>query len=412
MIRFLHVADIHFGVENYGKIDQTTGMHTRLLDFARALHFCIDAAIEQNVDFFLFAGDAYKTHNPTQTQQKLLLECFLRLHEAHIPAVLIVGNHDIPVTFGKIHALDIFKQLPLRSFHVIAKPTSFLLSTKSGPVQIVGIPWPSKSTVSLAQQHSTSFEATDYISSRLASLISHYAQQLDTKIPAVLAGHLTVSSGIFSGSERSAIHGLDPILLPSQLALEPFDYVALGHLHRHQQLSSSSIPIVYAGSIERIDFGERADTKGCCLVSIAQKGGTQYEFIKTPTRNFVQIDHVLLDNGISLTDQLIARIKQEQIENAIVKIIYRVPETTSDTIDFTQVQRACASAHDLATVIPVFQETKRQRRTSQIQEGMSLELLLKLYFENKQEYRTQSNQLVMQSLLLAQELASEEDQLR
>ena len=45
MIRFVHTADIHFGVENYGKIDPQTGIHSRLLDFAKALNFCIDIAL-------------------------------------------------------------------------------------------------------------------------------------------------------------------------------------------------------------------------------------------------------------------------------------------------------------------------------------------------------------------------------
>src|SRR5277367_160981 len=77
MIRFVHTADIHFGMENYGRIDPKTGIHSRLLDFERALNACIDHAIAQEIDFFLFAGDAYKTANPSPTQQRLLFRCFL-----------------------------------------------------------------------------------------------------------------------------------------------------------------------------------------------------------------------------------------------------------------------------------------------------------------------------------------------
>ena len=139
MIRFIHTADIHFGVENYGKIDHATGIHSRLLDFVKALDFCIDYAIEQHVDFFLFCGDAYKTHNPTQTQQRLLFKSFFRLYSQGIPVVIIVGNHDHPLSFGKTHALNLFGQLPLDGFYVIEKPDTLILQTKSGPVQIVGI---------------------------------------------------------------------------------------------------------------------------------------------------------------------------------------------------------------------------------------------------------------------------------
>lgn len=89
------------------------------------------------------------------------------------------------------------------------------------------------------------------------------ANKLDHSIPAVLASHLTVSTGIFSGSEKRAIYGNDPVLLPSQLAIPPFDYVALGHLHRYQNLNQKGYPaIVYSGSVERVDFGERREDKG------------------------------------------------------------------------------------------------------------------------------------------------------
>ena len=92
MIRFIHTADIHFGVENYGRIDSQTGIHTRLLDFQNCLNHCIDHAIEQKVDFFLFSGDAYKTAHPSPTQQRLLMQCFLRLYKAHIPVIIVTAK--------------------------------------------------------------------------------------------------------------------------------------------------------------------------------------------------------------------------------------------------------------------------------------------------------------------------------
>ena len=128
MIRFIHTADIHFGMENYGRVDPTTGIHSRLLDFEKALNFCIDFAIEEQVDFLLFAGDAYKTAHPTPTHQRLLMNCFLRLYKAGIPIVIIVGNHDHPLSFGKAHALEIFGQIPLRWVSCYFKADQFSLA--------------------------------------------------------------------------------------------------------------------------------------------------------------------------------------------------------------------------------------------------------------------------------------------
>ena len=90
MIKFFHTADIHFGVENYGRIDPSTGIHTRLLDFKKCLEFCVDQAIEQDIDFFMFSGDAYKTATPTPTQQKLFLQQLLRLNAHGIPVAIVI----------------------------------------------------------------------------------------------------------------------------------------------------------------------------------------------------------------------------------------------------------------------------------------------------------------------------------
>ncbi|MBL4588272.1 exonuclease subunit SbcD, partial [Candidatus Babeliales bacterium] len=204
MITFIHTADIHFGVENYGKIDPTTGIHSRLLDFKKSLDTCIDQAIEEKIDFFLFSGDAYKTAHPTPTQQKLLMASWFRLQQANIPIIIVVGNHDHPLSFGKANALDVFSQLPLDGFHVFSKPSILKLETKNGPVQIVGIPWPTRNSLVAQDAHSSKSHAdiANYIAQQVGFIIEKLASQLDPNIPAILAGHLTVSNGVFSGSEK------------------------------------------------------------------------------------------------------------------------------------------------------------------------------------------------------------------
>lgn len=403
MITFIHTADIHFGMENYGKIDQATGIHTRLLDFDRAFNFCIDTAIERNVDFFLFAGDAYKTAYPSPTQQRLLLKAFLRLYKAGIPVVNIIGNHDHPLSFGKAHSLDIFNQLPIDGFTTIAKPASIVLQTKSGPVQIVGIPWPTRNTLSLSDTHAqkSNHEITEYISNCVTNIIDHFATQLDPQLPAVLAGHLTVSSGIFSGSEKRAIYGTDPIFLPSQLARAPFDYVALGHLHRHQDLNEGCYPpLVYSGSIERIDFGERKEEKGFCLVRLINKKETVYEFIKTPIRPFLQIE-VHLTAEDNPTERILQELTHYSLNNAIVKIIYHMPAELHEKVDIAAIQRACQEAMYVVGIFP--QRTIEQRtQRAALNVSMDFKTLLTTYFAQKPEYKNDCEKLVEAALQLAQ----------
>lgn len=410
MITFIHTADIHFGMENYGKIDPKTGIHSRLLDFQKALHACIDQAIAQDVDFFMFSGDAYKTPNPSPTHQRLLSECLFRLFKHNIPIVMVIGNHDHPLTFGKAHALEIFGQLPLEGFYVISKPENITLQTKSGPIQITGIPWPTRSQVSLSHEHQsrTAAQLTELISNGIADIIKNLAKKLDPRTPAILAGHLTVSSGIFSGSEKRAVYGSDPVLLPSQLAIEPYDYVALGHLHRYQNLNPDGYPaIVYSGSIERIDFGERKEEKGFCLVKIHEKERTTHEFIQVATRPFIQLDCVLHDNA-SHTEQILTELRRHDLNNAVIKIVYTLPAHIKDRVDVQVIHNACDAAHYVVGIFPIRPIVTKEARAA-LKVDMNLQELMQSYFATKPEYAPLQDAMIKKALELAHEIEQEDD---
>ncbi len=404
MIRFIHTADIHFGMENYGKIDPKTGIHSRLLDFEQSLNTCIDYAIEHDVDFFMFSGDAYKTATPSPTQQKLLMRCFMRLYQAKIPLVIVVGNHDNPLSFGKANSLDIFGSLPIDGFHVFAKPDTLLLQTKSGPIQIVGIPWPNRHNIALKEDYyaQTALDITEQISQALAQIITKLASKLDPTVPAILAGHLTVSNGLFSGSERKAIYGHDPVLMPSQLAIPPFDYVALGHLHRFQNLNEGGIPIIYSGSIDRIDFGERKEEKGFVVVSIDENKTCSFEFMQLATRPFIQIDVILeeeADAKIDHTSQMLTALKRHNLKDAIIKITYKLTAAMIDQVDVKKIQMACSHAMYLVAIIPIRELATRSYR-SVLSNEMDLQTLLKNYFHSKENLKNRSDNLIEKTLQL------------
>ncbi|MBS1987860.1 exonuclease SbcCD subunit D [Candidatus Dependentiae bacterium] len=413
-VTFFHTADIHFGVENYGKIDPKTGIHSRLLDFHKSLSSIVDRAIEQQIDFFLFCGDAYKTAYPTPTQQKLLVKLLLKLQAASIPVVIVVGNHDHPLSFGKAHSLDVFDYLPVEGFYVFSKPELMTIKTKSGLVQIVGIPWPARNNVVTHDEHrmKSATEITCYLSQRVGQLINQLAEQIDETIPAVLAGHLTVSSGVFSGSEKCAIFGNDPIFLPSQLALPQFDYVALGHLHRYQNLNPNGIPVVYAGSIERVDFGERKEEKSFCAVTITTIDGKKqcsYDVVPLVTRRMIQID-VMLESGLDQTRQIIQKLATYDLNEAIVKIMYHIPEGQPDKVDLFEVQRACQHAKYVVGVIPVHKLAKRERR-AQVNVDMDFMVVLEKYIQTKDFLASKKDPLMAKAQQLRAQLDAQEQEL-
>ncbi len=396
MIRFVHTADVHFGMENYGRVESNTGIHSRLTDFSRAFEYCISHAIDNSVDFFLFCGDAYKTTNPSPTQQRLLLKSLLRLYAAKIPVVIIVGNHDHPLSAGKATTLDLFGELPIDGFHVISKPSIIELQTRGGTVSIVGIPWPTRNILSIHDTFTaqSAHDITSFISRTVTGLIKEYAARLDPSRPAILASHLTVSTGIFSGSEKRAVYGTDPLFLVSDLAIPPFDYVALGHLHRHQNLNPEGFPpVVYSGSIERIDFGERADTKGFCDVIIRTKGDCTFTFVPVPTRPFVQIEYTLEAQG-DHTAQLLAHVRNYSCAGAIVKIVYQVPAGITDMVDLKKIQYELRDAWQVIGIIPIRQVVSREKRFLGAQHAADMETLLRDYCSSRADLCEKTDQLV------------------
>ncbi|MEA2021767.1 MAG: exonuclease subunit SbcD, partial [Candidatus Caldatribacteriota bacterium] len=124
-MKILHLADVHLGMENYGRIDPSTGLHTRLQDFIKCFRFAIDVALEEKVDLVLFAGDAYKNSFPNPTHQREFARQIYRLSSAQIPVVLVNGNHDNPVSFGKATSLEIFNTLNIPGVKVVTSPELF-----------------------------------------------------------------------------------------------------------------------------------------------------------------------------------------------------------------------------------------------------------------------------------------------
>lgn len=362
-IRLLHLADTHIGVENYGRLDVTTGLHTRLQDFMRCLAFAVDTAIEREVDAVLFAGDAYKQASPNPTHEGKFAEQMRRLRDHDIPVVMVTGNHDISASFGKASALNIFRTLGgEKHFIVVERPQLVRLDTRRGSFQVACFPWPTRHILLTKDEYKNlSDEAiTKTIEEKTQHRIEKFARDLDPDLPAVLLAHVTIADAIYSGSERSTIIGADPIILRGVVKNPAFDYVALGHIHKHQDLNSQGHPhVVYPGSIERVDFGEAKEEKGFCLVSL-QKGETQYEFIQTPARRFVKLE-IDVRSEEEPTEVILQKISTEPIDDAIVRLAYTVDDAQRDQVDERRISQALQRAFLIAGITQVTETIRRQR---------------------------------------------------
>jgi len=93
-MKIIHFADLHLGVESYGRIDPVTGLSSRLLDFLFVLDQVVDYTLEKKVDLVLFCGDAYKSREPSQTQQREFAKRINRLSTSGIP--ILPSNGSLP----------------------------------------------------------------------------------------------------------------------------------------------------------------------------------------------------------------------------------------------------------------------------------------------------------------------------
>jgi len=432
LLKFLHIADIHMGVENYGRIDPSTGLNTRLLDFVRSLRFAFDTAIREKVDMVVFAGDAYRSYDPSPTHQRELASQIKRLVDARIPLVMVPGNHDVPASFGKASPLDIFSTLGLANVYVVRKPTILRVRTRRGEAQVACLPWPSKSMLLSKDEYRklSADELTRRVEEICSGIISDFASRVDPEIPSILVAHLAVSGAAYSGSERSAMIGDDPTILTGVLANPAFDYVALGHIHRFQDLNpKGKPPVVYSGSIDRVDFSEADEEKGFCIVTIKEREvtipegegtlalfpagdgtvrrETNYRFVPVPSRRFVNISVNVEPDG-DPTSRILEAIEGEDVSDAIVKVTYTVPEGRGSVADLGRIREALSDAFLIAGIIRRTEVPERKLR-ARISEETAVIDALERYIEANPRLKDMAEDLKRYAAELERELNGEAD---
>ena len=428
-MKILHCADIHLGYETHGRLDTATGLNTRLLDFRRCFDALVERAVSERVDLFLFCGDAYRTADPTPTQQKQFAEAMRPIAEAGIPVVMIVGNHDHPVSFGKASSVDIFGVLG-GHVEVFAQPTFCApgqehgpIETLAGPLQLVALPWPIRSKILTREEHraKSPHEVRTFIEDFYTDFVQKCAADIDPTMPAVVAAHLTVQGSDLGGSERASLIAHEPTFTAAQLTpLAPggrpaFDYVALGHIHRYQDRNRDAFergegpPVVYSSSIERISFKEYDDRKGFVLVDIkagetaAEGGGgktTRYEFVDTPARRFVPIE-VDARGTTTPTEIVLAAIARHDTADAVVRVRYRVDE--GQHVDAGAVREALAGADAVAAIEREADPVERRQRTV-VRTDTSLRDAVERYVDQHENLAGMKDALVAAALDLDESL--------
>lgn len=385
MVKILHLSDIHMGSSfSHGRINPQTGLNTRLEDFQLALRRCVDEAIAQNVDLVLFGGDAFPDATPPPYIQQAFASEFCRLVEAKIPTVLLVGNHDQHAQGAGGASLCIYRTLGVPGFIVGDTLTTHRIETKSGPIQVVTLPWLTRSTLLTRPetQGLSMGEVGELLLDKLRIVLEGEIRKLDKTIPTVLLAHLMTDTARY-GAERFLAVGKGFTVPMAILARACFDYIALGHVHRYQEVSQSPLAI-YPGSIERVDFSEEKEEKGYILLEV-EKGKAAAQFCPLPARVFRTIELDLSASEEPQADLLKTLSKQDWSEQ-IVRLIYQVRADQTEEIDNAVVGEALAQAHSFTIQPQLVSQLSRPRLPELgVDSARSPMSVLQAYLDNRED---------------------------
>jgi DNA repair protein SbcD/Mre11 len=411
-IKLLHTADLHIGMENYGRMDPATGIHGRVMDYLRRLTDMVEFAIAEGVDVFVFAGDAYKMRDPNPTFQREFARRIKQVADAGIPVILLVGNHDLPPVQRRATSISIFDTLSVPNVYVGADYRVLNVRCRRGQkLQVATAPYPLRQDhLAREEMEGKSVEELDrLLSERLTERIRNLANQAreDKNAPAILVGHFSVDEASH-GSERNIMVGRDVAVDRATALADPaWGYVALGHIHRHQSLNrDEQPPIIYSGSCERIDFGEENEKKGWVVATIGE-GQTIWSFqehYRLPARPFrtIKVDAREAEDPTAL---VVERIEKEgDLSETVVRLIVTIDEAQEPRLVDRDIKLALRDAYDVPAIQRDVVRSLRGRLGGVSVEALTPLQVLERYFDTRQVDEARKQLLLTQAEELMREV--------
>ncbi len=370
-LQIIHVSDIHFGSgEIHGPLNADTGLNTRFEDFVAALDKVVDYAIDIEADAFLFSGDAYKTANPEPIYQKMFATRLKRLSDSGIKTILLVGNHDQILRSTNSHAMSVFQSLSVPGVTTIDKPVFETIETKRGKFQLIGIPHVTRHQLVTLEKYANlgAAEIDRLLIDQISKILMGYYQELDPNLPTISTAHMTLDRAL-AGIEQELLVGYT-LTFPTDIFVnDKVDYVALGHVHKYQIIRETKPAIVYAGSLERVDFGEEREDKGFVHVQLS-RGNTTYAFRSINPRPFVTLD-LNLTTASDPTKTVLDAIAKSLIPGCVLRIRYKIKQEQLAELDEKAIRQAASDALMVRLLAPEIEMSQSRARMPQLNENIA-----------------------------------------
>jgi exonuclease SbcD len=265
MLKLIHTADWHLGQSFHGQ--------ERHAEHRAFLTWLLDTLAQRHADALLVAGDIFDVVNPSLRAQELLYDFIVSAHERlpMLDIVLIAGNHDsgnrieLPAPLMRrlrTHALGRVSWLDdgtLDAEHLLVPLTDEDGETRAWCLALPFLRPAEVTGAALASEETNEEAPNDYVTgiSRVHTQLieaAHIRRRPGQALVAMSHAHLH-GAAVSEASERPIVIGgeesISAALFPPEIA-----YVALGHLHRAQQVGEARIR--YSGSPLPLDFSEVA----------------------------------------------------------------------------------------------------------------------------------------------------------
>lgn len=330
-MKILHTSDWHLN-------SMLGGRRPRNDDLRHSLQQIGSYLIEHTVDIMIVSGDLFRERsNPEQlrTGIGIIKDCFHPFIQRGGTILAISGNHDSEVFFSTLRdAMDLISPVeahddihPCGRFYIAPNARNVKLHTPDGEIaQFVLMPYPTIRY--LRKEESLKFQDIEQrnhaIGSAFKQVLRAQQAKLDPRWPAILVSHIAVR-GVTTPAQYYLDQSSEVMLEPSDLSF-PWTYVALGHLHRPGEAIPGASHMRYAGSIERMDFGERNDQKGVILLEIQQcQLATAPQVLSLQSTPFYEVEITDPETQIPLLAE-----QYSDAEQALVRYILHWDSATQD----------------------------------------------------------------------------------
>lgn len=251
-MKFLHVSDIHLGKRLYGV--------SLAEDHEAVLAQILGLAQREDVDAVLIAGDVYNRAQPQPEAITQFSRFLMQLAELGKPTFIVRGNHDGEAQLAYAAPLLVGSGLHISEIYN-GEMQKTVLTDAHGEIHVWLLPYIKPLQARRAFPDAEIETYADAVRETIARA------DIDPTVRNVLVTHHFVTGAATSDSEERSIGGLDQIP-PETFA--PFDYVALGHLHKSQTLGHGRLR--YCGAPLVYSFDECAQEKSATIVTLGKKG--------------------------------------------------------------------------------------------------------------------------------------------